>query len=52
LPLSLARTVSLASIGRAGGETVREPYAEGDLRVATFRDPAGNVIGIWQMSPR
>jgi hypothetical protein len=28
---------------------VREVYAEGDLWVATFRDPAGNVIGIWQM---
>ncbi len=24
------------------------PYAEGDLRVATFRDPSGTVIGVWQ----
>jgi uncharacterized protein len=31
-----------------GGETVTAPYPEGDLRVATFRDPAGNVIGVWQ----
>ena len=31
-----------------GGETVTAPYPEGDLRVATFRDPAGNVIGAWQ----
>jgi predicted enzyme related to lactoylglutathione lyase len=31
-----------------GGEVVRAPYAEGALRVATFRDPAGNVLGIWQ----
>lgn len=31
-----------------GGEVVRQPYREGDLRVATFRDPAGNVIGIWE----
>jgi predicted enzyme related to lactoylglutathione lyase len=31
-----------------GGEVVREPYPEGDLSVATFRDPAGNVVGVWQ----
>ena len=35
-----------------GGEIVKSPYAEGDLWVATFRDPAGNVIGIWQHGPR
>jgi len=41
-----------ATLGLAtgnGGEIVRSPYAEGDhLRVATFRDPAGNVVGVWQ----
>jgi uncharacterized protein len=31
-----------------GAELVTPPYAEGNLRVATIRDPAGNVIGIWQ----
>jgi predicted enzyme related to lactoylglutathione lyase len=31
-----------------GGEVVTRPYQEGTLRVATFRDPAGNVVGIWQ----
>lgn len=31
-----------------GGEVVRSPYAEGNLRVATLRDPAGNVVGVWQ----
>jgi predicted enzyme related to lactoylglutathione lyase len=31
-----------------GAEIVTPPYPEGDLRVATFRDPAGNVIGVWQ----
>ncbi len=31
-----------------GGEVVRPPHGEGDLRVATIRDVAGNVIGIWQ----
>lgn len=35
-----------------GGEIVREPYPEGDLWVATFRDPAGNVVGVWQMGGR
>jgi predicted enzyme related to lactoylglutathione lyase len=40
------------SIKSHGGEIVREPYAEGGLWVATFRDPAGNVIGIWQAGPR
>ena len=35
-----------------GGEVVKPPYAEGDLWVATFRDPAGNVIGVWQRGPR
>ena len=31
-----------------GGEVVTPPYPEGNLRVATFRDPAGNVIGVRQ----
>jgi predicted enzyme related to lactoylglutathione lyase len=38
-------------LGRAvsyGGSVVREPYPEGELRVATFLDPAGNEIGVWQ----
>jgi uncharacterized protein len=35
-----------------GGEVVAQPYPEGNLRVATFRDPAGNVIGVWQRGPR
>lgn len=35
-----------------GGEIVKSPYAEGELWVATFRDPAGNVIGIWQQGAR
>jgi predicted enzyme related to lactoylglutathione lyase len=35
-----------------GGEVVKRPYPEGDLWVATFRDPAGNVMGIWQAGPR
>ena len=34
------------------GEVVDERYAEGDLWVATFRDPPGNVVGIWQRAPK
>jgi predicted enzyme related to lactoylglutathione lyase len=39
---------SSASIVSHGGEIVRPVYREGELLVATFRDPAGNVLGIWQ----
>ena len=35
-----------------GGEVVKAPYPEGDLWVATIRDPAGNLIGLWQAGPR
>jgi predicted enzyme related to lactoylglutathione lyase len=35
-----------------GGAIVEGPYPEGDLWVATVRDPAGNVIGLWQQGPR
>jgi uncharacterized protein len=35
-----------------GGEVVRNPYPEGNLTVATFRDPAGNVIGLWHDDAR
>jgi uncharacterized protein len=35
-----------------GGEIVDPPFPEGLLTVATFRDPAGNVIGLWHDSTR
>ena len=35
-----------------GGEVVAAPYPEGDLWVATFRDPPGNVLGVWQQGSR
>jgi predicted enzyme related to lactoylglutathione lyase len=44
-----------SAVGNAvahGGEVIRAPYAEGDLWVATIRDPAGNLIGLWQAGPR
>lgn len=38
----------------SGGSIVKEPYWEPPdarhLRVATFRDVAGNVLGLWQHS--
>jgi uncharacterized protein len=43
---------TLEAITANGGDVVREPYPEGDLWVATFRDPAGNVLGVWQSGPR
>ena len=43
---------ALGAIAAHGGEVVTAPYPEGDLWVATYRDPAGNVLGIWQTGPR
>jgi predicted enzyme related to lactoylglutathione lyase len=42
---------ALEKIETSGGEVVTPPYPEGDLTVATFRDPAGNEIGVWQLGP-
>jgi predicted enzyme related to lactoylglutathione lyase len=39
---------TLALVTSHGGTVAEPPYAEGDLRVATFRDPFGNVLGVWQ----
>lgn len=41
---------TLAKLTSLGGSTVTPPYPEGNLKVATFRDPAGNVIGVWQQA--
>jgi predicted enzyme related to lactoylglutathione lyase len=35
-----------------GGAIETAPYPEGDLWVATFRDPGGNVLGVWHQGPR
>jgi len=43
---------AITQVATHGGVVVEEPYPEGDLWVATFRDPAGNVIGVWQRGPR
>jgi predicted enzyme related to lactoylglutathione lyase len=34
-----------------GGAVEAPPRAEGSLRVATFRDPEGNLIGVWTDAP-
>jgi predicted enzyme related to lactoylglutathione lyase len=39
---------TLEAVVAHGGEVVTAPYPEGDLMVATFRDPSGNVLGVWQ----
>jgi predicted enzyme related to lactoylglutathione lyase len=39
---------TLEGIVTHGGEVATPPYLEGDLTVATFRDPAGNHLGVWQ----
>jgi len=31
-----------------GGQIIKTVYPEGNLFVAVIRDPAGNVIGLWQ----
>jgi predicted enzyme related to lactoylglutathione lyase len=43
---------TLAKVSAHGGELRRAPYAEGGLTVATFQDPSGNTIGIWQQAAR
>jgi uncharacterized glyoxalase superfamily protein PhnB len=43
---------TVALIVAHGGTMLTEPYPEGLLTVATFRDPAGNVIGLWHDTTR
>ncbi len=43
---------TVALIAAQGGAILSEPYPEGQLTVATFRDPAGNVIGLWHDTTR
>jgi predicted enzyme related to lactoylglutathione lyase len=43
---------TVARILEHGGEIVASPFPEGPLTVATFRDPAGNVIGLWHDTTR
>jgi predicted enzyme related to lactoylglutathione lyase len=43
---------TLDKIVAHGDEVVTAPYPEGELWVATYRDPSRNVLGIWQTGPR
>jgi predicted enzyme related to lactoylglutathione lyase len=43
---------TVAAITERGGQIVTPPYPEGDLWVALFRDPAGNIVGAWQHGSR
>jgi predicted enzyme related to lactoylglutathione lyase len=43
---------TVATIVAHGGEIVAAPFPEGLLMVATFRDPAGNVLGLWHDTTR
>jgi hypothetical protein len=35
---------------RRRGEVVAPSAAQGDIHVARMRDPAGNLIGLWQFA--
>lgn len=41
---------AVAQAAAQGGETIKPPALEGDIRVAQVRDPAGNAIGLWQFT--
>ena len=43
---------ALKKVTAQGSEIDTAPYPEGDLWVATFRDPVGNMLGVWQHGRR
>ncbi len=43
---------ALRAAAEHGADVVTPPCPEGNLRIATIRDPAGNIIGVWQAGPR
>jgi predicted enzyme related to lactoylglutathione lyase len=54
LPYIYVRSIrqAVAQVARCGGGIVKGPYREGNLWVAVVRDPAGNMIGLWQAAGR
>jgi predicted enzyme related to lactoylglutathione lyase len=50
LPYIYVDTIDVTSelVEAHGGEIVETPSPEGNRVVATFRDPAGNILGLWQ----
>jgi uncharacterized protein len=53
LPYVYVRSVeeTLDRVASGGGAVVRAPFSEGNLWVAMIRDPAGNLLGVWQRKP-
>ncbi len=43
---------TLEKLAEHGGKVETAPYPEGDVWVATFTDPSGNVLGVWQRGGR
>ncbi len=41
---------TLERIVANGGAVITPAYPEGNLTVAVFGDPAGNVLGVWQLT--
>ncbi len=39
---------TVRNIAASGGKVVDGPFSEGGLLIARFRDPAGNLLGVWQ----
>ncbi len=44
------RGLSCRRIAANGGTVIKPAYPEGNLTVAVFGDPAGNVLGVWQLA--
>jgi predicted enzyme related to lactoylglutathione lyase/ketosteroid isomerase-like protein len=43
---------TIERIRARGGEIIKGPDREGELWIARFRDPAGNVLGLWHEGAR
>lgn len=43
---------TVALIEKHGGQIIKPVYSEGSLWVCSFRDPAGNLLGVWHHGSR
>lgn len=41
---------TLDKVTANGGTIIRSPFSEGNLLVSTIHDPAGNLLGVWQLA--
>lgn len=39
---------AVKQVAARGGEIVKAPHPKGDVLIAIVRDPAGNMLGLWQ----